>query len=57
MGILAPDAVIKLWNEMLDEGRKTGFSMKDSQAFIDKINLQQEFNKNTLLTTTKIKLS
>lgn len=47
MGTLTPEAVIKIWSEMLNEGRKTGFGMKNSQAFIDKLNLQydKDFNK------------
>jgi hypothetical protein len=34
MGTLSPEALVQLYNEMLNEGRKTGFGMKNSENFI-----------------------
>jgi hypothetical protein len=40
MGTLSPEAFVQLYNEMLNEGRKTGFGMKNSEIFILRTNAE-----------------
>lgn len=42
MATLTPEAVVKLWIEILNEGRKNGFGMKNSNLFLKYIDTQYD---------------